>query len=128
MEKPASFDRQFTFCRICESLCGLEIVKDGNDIQFIRVEDIAWVDAAGDYMCIHARGKTHIMRITMKQLEGMLNPAVFLRVHRSTIVNNQYIIGAQTLNNGEYLLNLEGGAQLKVSRSYKDRIREFLVS
>ncbi len=103
-------------------------VKDGNDIQFIRVEDIAWVDAAGDYMCIHARGKTHIMRITMKQLEGMLNPAVFLRVHRSTIVNNRYINGAQTLNNGEYLLNLEGGAQLKVSRSYKDRIREFLVS
>ncbi|MFK8042434.1 LytR/AlgR family response regulator transcription factor [Congregibacter sp.] len=103
-------------------------VKDGNDIQFIRVPDIEWVDAAGDYMCIHATGKTHIMRITMKQLEGMLNPAVFLRVHRSTIVNNRCVTGAQTLTNGEYLLNLEGGTQLKVSRSYKDRIREFLVS
>jgi two-component system LytT family response regulator len=103
-------------------------VKDGSDIQFIRVADIEWVDAAGDYMCIHATGKTHIMRITMKQLEGMLNPAVFLRVHRSTIVNNRCITGAQTLSNGEYLLNLEGGTQLKVSRSYKDRIREFLVS
>lgn len=103
-------------------------VKDGSDIQFIRVTDIEWVDAAGDYMCIHAVGKTHIMRITMKQLEGMLNPAVFLRVHRSTIVNNRCVTGAQTLSNGEYLLNLEGGAQLKVSRSYKDRIREFLVS
>lgn len=103
-------------------------VKDGNDIQFIRVADIAWVDAAGDYMCIHAAGKTHIMRITMRQLEGMLNPLQFLRVHRSTIVNNRVITGAQTLNNGEYLLNLEGGTQLKVSRSYKDRIRDFLVS
>ncbi|MFT4767046.1 MAG: two-component system LytT family response regulator [Glaciecola sp.] len=103
-------------------------VKDGSDIQFIRVPDIEWVDAAGDYMCIHATGKTHIMRITMKQLEGMLNPAVFLRVHRSTIVNNRCVTGAQTLTNGEYLLNLEGGTQLKVSRSYKDRIREFLVS
>lgn len=103
-------------------------VKDGSDIQFIRVADIQWVDAAGDYMCIHAAGKTHIMRITMKQLEGMLNPAKFLRVHRSTIVNNRCITGAQTLNNGEYLLNLDGGTQLKVSRSYKDRIREFLVS
>lgn len=102
-------------------------IKDGSDIQFIRVIDIAWVDAAGDYMCIHASGKTHIMRITMKQLEGMLNPAVFLRVHRSTIVNSQQIVGAQTLSNGEYLLNLEGDSQLKVSRSYKDRIREFLV-
>ena len=102
-------------------------VKDGSDIQFIRVADISWIDAAGDYMCIHAAGKTHIMRITMKQLEGMLNPAKFLRVHRSTIVNNRVITGAQTLSNGEYLLNLEGGTQLKVSRSYKDRIREFLV-
>ncbi|MEO0438303.1 MAG: LytTR family DNA-binding domain-containing protein [Pseudomonadota bacterium] len=103
-------------------------VKDGSDIQFIRVADIQWVDAAGDYMCIHASGKTHIMRITMKQLEGMLNPAVFLRVHRSTIVNHRCITGAQTLNNGEYLLNLDTGAKLKVSRSYKDRIRDFLVS
>ncbi|MEM1189005.1 MAG: LytTR family DNA-binding domain-containing protein [Pseudomonadota bacterium] len=101
-------------------------VKDGSDIQFIRVADITWVDAAGDYMCIHAAGETHIMRITMKQLEEMLNPAVFLRVHRSTIVNGRVITGAQTLNNGEYLLNLEGGAQLKVSRSYRDRIRQFL--
>ena len=103
-------------------------VKDGSDIQFIRVADIQWVDAAGDYMCIHAGGKTHIMRITMKQLEGMLNPAVFLRVHRSTIVNSACITGAQTLDNGEFLLNIEGNAQLKVSRSYRERIREFLIS
>jgi two-component system LytT family response regulator len=101
-------------------------VKDGSDIQFIRVADITWVDAAGDYMCIHAAGETHIMRITMKQLEAMLNPAVFLRVHRSTIVNGRVITGAQSLSNGEYMLKLEGGAQLKVSRSYRDRIRQFL--
>lgn len=103
-------------------------IKDGSDIQFIRVTDIQWVDAAGDYMCVHACGKTHIMRITMKQLEGMLNPATFLRIHRSTIVNSGVITGAQTLQNGEFLLNLEGGTQLKVSRSYRDKIRGFLVT
>ena len=103
-------------------------IKDGTDIQFIRVGDIQWVDAAGDYMCIHAAGKTHIMRITMKQLEGMLNPDTFLRVHRSTIVNSALITGAQTLTNGEFLLNLEGDTQQKVSRSYRERIRDFLVS
>jgi len=102
-------------------------IKDGSDIQFVRVADITWIDAAGDYMCIHAAGQTHIMRITMKQLEDMLNPAVFLRVHRSTIVNGRVITGAQALSNGEYLLNLEGGTQLKVSRSYKERIRQFLA-
>ena len=102
-------------------------LKDGGDIRFIRVADIAWVDAAGDYMCIHAAGETHIMRITMKQLESLLNPARFLRVHRSTIVNTRVISGARTLSNGEYFLNLEGGAQIKVSRSYKDRIRQLIA-
>ena len=102
-------------------------IKDGSDIQFVRVDAISWIDAAGDYMCVHADGKTHIMRITMKQLESMLDPARFLRIHRSTIVNSSGITGAHTLTNGEYLLSLEGGTQLKVSRSYRDRIRELLA-
>jgi len=101
-------------------------IKDGSEIQFIRVADIQWVDAAGDYMCIHASGKTHIMRITMKQLEDMLNPEQFLRVHRSTIVNANGIIRAQTLNNGEFLLTLESGQQLKVSRSYRDKVKHLM--
>lgn len=101
-------------------------IKDGCDIQFIKVNDIQWVDAAGDYMCLHANGSTHIMRITMKQLEAMLNPAQFLRVHRSTIVNANGIARAQTLNNGEYLLTLESGNQLKVSRSYRDKVKHLM--
>lgn len=101
-------------------------IKDGSEIQFIKVADIGWVDAAGDYMCVHANAKTHIMRITMKQLESLLNPAVFLRIHRSTIVNSDGITGAQTLSNGEYLLTLEGGTQLKVSRSFRDRVQHLL--
>lgn len=102
------------------------VVKDGNNIQLIRVEDIDWVDAAGDYMCIHAGEATHIMRITMKELESMLNPARFTRIHRSTIINTECITGANTLDNGEYLLSLEGGAQLKVSRGFRDRVKQLL--
>jgi two-component system LytT family response regulator len=66
------------------------------------------------------------MRTTMKQLEGMLNPAHFLRIHRSTIVNTAGITAAQPLNNGEYLLTLEGKTQLKVSRGYRDRVKQLL--
>ena len=66
------------------------------------------------------------MRTTMKQLEAMLNPALFLRVHRSTIINSDYVSGAQTLGNGEYMLSLEGGAQLKVSRGYRDKVKNLL--
>lgn len=103
-------------------------IKDGSDIQFIKVEDIAWIDAAGDYMCIQAAGKTHIMRITMKELEGLLDPEKFLRIHRSTIVNSNRITGAQTLSNGEYLLTLECDSQLKVSRSYRDKVQHLFTT
>ena len=103
-------------------------IKDGSEIQFIKVANIKWVDAAGDYMCVHAEGKTHIMRITMKQLENMLNPAVFLRIHRSTIVNVDNITSAQTLDNGEYMLTLDGGSQLKVSRSFRDKVKHLLTA
>lgn len=101
-------------------------IKDGSDITLVRVADIEWVDAAGDYMCVHAHGNTHIMRITMRQLVDKLNPEIFLRVHRSTIINVNLISGAQALTNGEYTLTLSNGTKLKVSRSYRDVIKQFL--
>ncbi|MCV6627065.1 MAG: LytTR family DNA-binding domain-containing protein, partial [Cellvibrionaceae bacterium] len=61
-------------------------IKDGSDIVRVNINDIEWVDAAGDYMCIHAGGQTHIMRKTMKELAGLLKPERFIRIHRSTIV------------------------------------------
>jgi two-component system LytT family response regulator len=103
-------------------------VKDGGEIRLIRVDDIRWIDAAGDYMCIHAGEQTYIMRTTMKQLEAMLDPERFLRIHRSTIVNSADISAAQPLNNGEYLLTLEGGTKLKVSRGYRERVRSLFNS
>lgn len=101
-------------------------IKDGNEFQFIRINDIQWVDAAGDYMCVHAGGKTHIMRTTMKRLEASLNPDTFIRVHRSSIVNSNSIVSAASHLNGEYVLTLDGGAKLKVSRSYRDKIKSLL--
>ncbi len=103
-------------------------IKDGQEIHLLPVADIQWVDAAGDYMCLHTATETHIMRITMKQLEGMLDPSRFVRVHRSTLVNVDTISGAQSLPNSEYLLSLAGGAQVKVSRGYKDRVKAFLAA
>ena len=101
-------------------------IKDGNEFQFIKMADIQWIDAAGDYMCVHAAGKTHIMRTTMKRLEATLDPDVFLRVHRSSIVNVNCIISAASHLNGEYILTLEGGASLKVSRGCRDKIKALL--
>ena len=68
-------------------------IKDGGRIVRVDPATIRWIDAAGDYMCIHVKHKTHVMRVTMKQLEALLDPALFLRVHRSTVVNAQHVVG-----------------------------------
>ena len=77
-------------------------------------------------MCIHAGGKTHIIRETMKALQQRLDPARFQRVHRSAIVNVKKVKELHPHSNGEYFLILENGGELKLSRSYKDVVARFL--
>jgi two-component system LytT family response regulator len=62
-------------------------IRLGRETVRLPVGSIDWVDAAGDYMCVHAEGRTHVVRATMKQFEERLDPADFQRIHRSTIVN-----------------------------------------
>jgi two-component system LytT family response regulator len=100
-------------------------IKDGSSITFVPVRDIDWIDAAGDYMCVHASGETHIMRTTMKELEAMLDPSIFQRVHRSTIVNLLRVDKVSSHINGEFHLTLSCGSSLKMSRSYKDKVKRF---
>ncbi len=100
-------------------------IKDGSSITFVPVRDIDWIDAAGDYMCVHARGATHIMRTTMKDLEARLDPTMFQRVHRSTIVNLERVEKVSSHINGEFHLSLSCGSTLKMSRSYKEKVKHF---
>ena len=100
--------------------------KDGSKVVMLNADDIEWIDAAGDYMCIHASGKTHIIRETMKTLQQRLDPSRFQRVHRSAIVNVGKVKELHPHSNGEYFLILENGSELKLSRSYKDVVARFL--
>lgn len=100
--------------------------KDGSKVVVLAADDIEWIDAAGDYMCIHAGGKTHIIRETMKALQQRLDPARFQRVHRSAIVNVDKVKELHPHANGEYFLILEGGQELKLSRSYKEVVARFV--
>lgn len=102
------------------------VIKDRDKIHLINQSDIEWVDAAGDYVCVHANGDTHVKRSTLKEIEDELNPDLFKRIHRSTIVNLNYINKAIPLNKGEYFLQIGEHQQLKVSRNYKDCIRNYL--
>ena len=100
-------------------------IKDGSSITFVPVKDIDWIDAAGDYMCVHAKNETHIMRTTMKELEAKLDPSIFQRVHRSTIVNTERVEKVSSHINGEFHLTLSCGSSLKMSRSYKGKVKHF---
>ncbi|WP_417458025.1 LytR/AlgR family response regulator transcription factor [Kordiimonas sp.] len=101
-------------------------IKDRGHITIVDVADVDFIDAAGDYMCIHVGDKTHILRETMKTMERRLDPRIFQRVHRSTIVNLDKVREVKPHSNGECFLTLENGAELKVSRSYKDVVGRFL--
>jgi two-component system LytT family response regulator len=101
-------------------------IKDHDSIVLISIDDIDWVDAAGDYMCIHVKGETHIARSTLKNLMSKLDPDQFKRIHRSTVVHLSRIVKATPLHKGEYILDLDCGEQLKVSRNYRQDIKVFL--
>jgi two-component system, LytTR family, response regulator len=103
-------------------------IRQGRETVRVQISAIEWIDAAGDYMCIHADRQTHILRGTMKELEGFLDTRLFQRVHRSTIVNLQRVKALRAHMNGEYFLALEGGQELKLSRSYRDKVEFFLTT
>src|SRR5471032_3068307 len=101
-------------------------IRQGREIVRVPIASIEWIDAAGDYMCIHASGQTHILRGTMKELEDILDPRLFQRVPRSTIVNLRRVKSLRAHMNGEYFLTLEGAHELKMSRTYRDKVEYFL--
>lgn len=101
-------------------------IKDGDSVIIVVESDIDWIDAAGDYMCIHVAGVTHIIRSTMHELLARLNQEMFKRVHRSTVVNTDRIVRIQKYTKGEYLLHLDCDQTIKVSRHYKTVIRDFI--
>jgi two-component system, LytTR family, response regulator len=101
-------------------------IKDRGQIFRVDVDSIERIDAAGDYMCIYTGDNTLILRETMKDLEKRLDPRRFQRVHRSTIVNLDLVKQVKPHTNGECFLVLGSGAQVKVSRSYRDVVARFV--
>ena len=101
-------------------------IKDHESTVLVDIDQIDWIDAAGDYMCVHVKGETLIMRSTLKNLMSRLDPDKFKRIHRSTVVNLDRIVKATPLHKGEYILELDCDEELKVSRKYRQSIKVFL--
>jgi len=102
-------------------------IRDGRETHCVDISSIDWIDAAGDYMCVHADGDTYVLRGTMKHLEEVLDPGVFVRVHRSAIVNRRRVTSMRPHRNGEYFLKLGEHKELKLSRKYKANLQRLHV-
>jgi len=101
-------------------------IKDRGEISLVDVNTIEWIDAAGDYMCLHTPEKVHILRETMKNMDKRLDPEIFKRIHRSTIVNINMIDRLHPATGGKYILILKNGSEVQASRNYREALSRFL--
>ena len=102
------------------------VIKSGGRVTLLNVRDIDWIEAEGDYVKIHVAKAWHLLRETMKRLEAQFDPARFVRIHRSTIVNVERIKELQPYFRGEYVVILQDGKSLKLSRGYKEHLESVL--
>jgi two-component system, LytTR family, response regulator len=105
---------------------GRIMVRSAGRITFVRVEEVDWIEAQGDYVCLHCQGKKHLVREKISDMETQLAADRFLRIHRSTIVSIPRIKEMQPLFHGEYAVVLHDGTRLTMSRSFRDRVFERL--
>ena len=98
------------------------VIKSAGRIHFLNVSEIDWIEAQGNYACLHAGRDSHLLRRSLKKLSEQLDPAVFLRIHRSTIVNLDRVLELQSQFHGEYEVVLKDGTRLTSSRGLKERL------
>jgi two-component system LytT family response regulator len=103
------------------------VFKSRGRILFLPVADIRWIGAEENYVRICTEKETHLLRETMARLEVRLDPQMFLRVHRSSIVNLQYVKEVRTEPSGDFIVVLVNGQKVPMSRSYRSRVSEWLV-
>jgi two-component system LytT family response regulator len=104
------------------------VVKDGERFDFVPVDSIDWIESANNYVQLHCGARRHLLNETLTNLEGRLNPARFLRIHRGRIVNLSRIEAIHPLLGGTYEMELRGGARLTTGRQYKNQIQALLRS
>jgi len=102
------------------------VVKSGGRVFFLRTDEIDWIEAAGNYVRLHLAEDSHLFRETMNNMESRLDANHFVRIHRSRIVNTDRIKELQPWFNGEYVVVLQNGARLTLSRGYREKLQERL--
>jgi two-component system LytT family response regulator len=102
------------------------VVRRGNRHSFVPVDQVDWIDVADNYLQLHVGTQAHLCRGTMKQAEDELDPARFVRIHRSAMVAVDRIRAIRTHESGSHVIEMIGGAQVRTSRPYAERVRALL--
>src|SRR5262245_20823637 len=102
------------------------VIKAGGRVFFLRVDEIDWIEAAANYVKLHAGKEAHLLRETINGLAAKLDPDKFLRIHRSIIVNLDRVKELQPWFHGDYVVVLQDGTQLTSSRNFREQLRKLL--
>lgn len=103
------------------------VVRTAGKTVFLRADEIDWVEASGNYVRLHAKGEAHVLRDSMKNMEAKLDGDLFVRIHRSAIVNVDRIRELQPWFHGEYVVILHDGTRLMASRVFSDRLDRLIA-
>jgi len=101
-------------------------IKNAGQVSFLKISEIDWIEAADYYACLHVAQRTHMLRRSISELEQDLDPSIFCRIHRSTIVNLDRVRGLTLNEDGEYEVRLEDKTRLRLSRSYRRQLQNRL--
>jgi len=107
---------------------GRLMVRSAGRVTFLRAAEIDWIEAADYYACLHTGARSHLLRRSMADLETELDREMFCRIHRSAIINLTRVRELRLDANGEYEVVLDNGAQLKLSRSYREQLQRRLTA
>ncbi len=104
------------------------VFKTRGRVVFVRLEDIQWVTAEGNYLRLHLEKESYLLRATMASMENRVSPDLFMRIHRSTMVNLRFVkemdMGAAP---GESMVVLQNGTRLNLSRGYRHRLKNLIT-
>ena len=109
---------------VAEAMPGAVLVRSHAKVLRIPLEAIDWIEAAGNYVHLHVDRNVYLLRETITAFEARLSPAQFARIHRTALVNLERVVEFEPTFNGDFSVTLRGGKQLRMSRTYRGRIRD----
>jgi len=102
------------------------LLRSGGRLVFVEPQDVQWIEANDNYVVFHTMTGHHTVRMTMNKIESILRMDLFVRIHRSTIVNIEHVRELRPLAHGDYSVFLTNGVELTLTRNYRRRVHELV--